>query len=61
MQAMLDGPRHTLDEVEARMRQKYGFPDLSYLTADELADQTEQTIAAMNPQVRAELEREGWP
>ncbi len=60
MQAMLDGPHHTLAEVEARMRQKYGFPDLSHLSDDELADQAEQTIAAMDPQVRAELEREGW-
>ena len=47
-------------EIEAKMRQKYGFPDLSHLTADELADQAEQTIAAMDPQVRAEAEREGW-
>lgn len=60
MQAMLDGPRHTLTEVEARMRQKHGFPDLSHLSDDELADQAEQAIAAMDPQVRAELEREGW-
>ena len=60
MQAMLDGPRHTLAEVEARMRQKHGFPDLSHLTNEELADQAEQTIAAMDPQVRAELEHEGW-
>ena len=60
MQAMLDGPRHTLAEVEARMRQKHGFPDLAHLTSEELADQAEQTVAAMDPQVRAELEREGW-
>ena len=60
MQAMLDGPRHTLAEVEARMRQKHGFPDLSHLTGDELADQAEQAIAAMDPLVRAEMEREGW-
>ena len=60
MQAMLDGPRHSLAEVEARMRQKHGFPDLSHLSDDELADQAEQAIAAMDPLVRAEMEREGW-
>ena len=32
MQAMLEGPRHTLAEVDARIRQKYGYPDLSHLT-----------------------------
>lgn len=60
MQAMLDGPRHTIAEVEARIRLKHNYPDLSHLTADELADQAEHTLAIMDPQVRAELEREGW-
>lgn len=60
MQAMLDGPRHTLAEVDGKLRQKLGYPDPSYLTPDELAEQAEQAIAAMDPQVRAELEREGW-
>lgn len=60
IQAMLDGPRHTLAEVEARIRRKYGYPDLSHLTPDELAEQAEQALAAMNPHTRAELEREGW-
>jgi hypothetical protein len=54
MQAMLDGPRHTLAEVHERMQRKYGYPDLSYLTTDELANEAERTIAAMDPQVRAE-------
>ncbi len=60
MQAMLDGPWHPVEESHARMRQKFGFPDLSHLTHEELADQAEAAIAAMDPEVRAELEREGW-
>lgn len=60
MQAMLDGPWHPVEESHARMRQKFGFPDLSHLTDEELADQAEAAIAAMDPEVRAELEREGW-
>ena len=60
MQAMLDGPRHTLAEGNARLQQRYGFPDLSHLSDDELADRAERTIAAIAPQVRAEAKREGW-
>ena len=60
MQAMLDGPRHTLTEVKAKSRRKHGYPDLSHLTRDQIAEQAEQAIAAMDPQARAELEREGW-
>ena len=59
MQAMLDGPRHTLAESHARMCLKHGFPDLSHLTRDELAEDAERIIAAMDPQVRSELEQEG--
>ncbi len=59
MQAMLDGPRHTLAESHARACLKHGFPDLSHLTRDELADDAERIIAAMDPQVRSELEQEG--
>lgn len=59
MQAMLDGPRHTLAESHEWMRLKYGFADLSHLTRDELADEAERTVAAMDPQARVELEREG--
>lgn len=59
MQAMLDGPRHTLAEVDARLRQKYGYPDLSHLTDDELADQAEATLAALPPEKVAEARRLG--
>lgn len=59
MQAMLDGPRHTLSEGSARLQQRYGFSDLSHLTHEQLAEKAEQVIAAMDPQVRAEMEREG--
>ena len=57
---MLDGPRHTLAEVEAKSRRKHSYPNLSNLTRDQITEQAEQAIAAMDPQVRAELEREGW-
>lgn len=60
MQAMLDGPWHPVEESHARMREKFGFPDLSHLTNEELEDQAEAAIAAMDPEVRAKLEREGW-
>ena len=60
MQAMLDGPHHTLSEVEARIGQKHGYPSLLHLTRDQLAEEAEQVVATMDPQVRTELEREGW-
>ena len=60
MQAMLDGSWHSAEEAHARVRQKFGFPDLSHLTDEELADQAEAAIAALAPEARAELEREGW-
>jgi len=59
MQAMLDGPRHSFEESHARMRQKFGFPDLSHLTADELADQAEATLAELPPEKIAEAQRLG--
>jgi hypothetical protein len=58
-QAILSGPRHTLEEVNARVREKYNFPDLSHMTREELADDAERIIAAMDPDVRAAMEREG--
>ena len=59
MQAMLDGPRHTLAESNERMRRKYGYPDVSHLTRDQLADEAERIVAAMAPAVREKMEREG--
>jgi len=59
MQAMLDGPRHTLAESDARMRLKYDIPSLSHLTRDEREAETERIIAAMAPSVREKMEREG--
>lgn len=38
MQAVLDGPRHTLAESTARLQQKHDCPDLSHLTDDALAE-----------------------
>lgn len=45
MQAMLDGPRHTLAESNARMRLKYDIPDLSHLTRGEREAEAERVIA----------------
>ena len=58
-QAMLDGPRHTPAEAEAKTRQKYGYSDLSHLTDDELLDQAEATLAALPPEKVAEARRLG--
>lgn len=60
MQAMIDGPWHTMAEVQERARLKYGYSDLSHMTREELADDAERIIAAMDPKVREEMEREGW-
>ena len=59
MQAMLDGPRHTPAEADERTRRKYGYPDFSNLTDDELADQAEATLAALPPEKVAEAQRLG--
>ncbi len=59
MQAMLDGPRSTHAEGNAKLQQKYGFPDLSHLTDDELADRTEATLATLPPENVAEARRLG--
>jgi len=59
MQAMLDGPWHPFEESHARMRQKFGFPDLSHLTDEELADQAEATLAELPPEKIAEAQRLG--
>jgi len=50
MQAMLDGPRHTLAESAARLQQKHDCPHLSHLTDDALADRTEATLATLPPE-----------
>ncbi len=59
MRAMLDGPRHTPAEAEERTRLKYGYPDFSRLTDDELADQAEATLAALPAEKVAEARRLG--
>jgi len=55
----LYGPGHSLEESSRRLREKYNVPDYSHLTEEELAEQSMRTIAAMTPEQRAELEREG--
>lgn len=59
-QAILNGPRRPLAESSAAFRLKYNIPDLSHLTHDEIADDAEHIVAALNPQIRAELEQDGW-
>lgn len=59
MQAMLDGPWHPAAEVNERIRSKYGYPDLSHMTTEELSEDAERALAAMNPAVREKMEREG--
>ena len=59
---MLDGPRHPFDPQAAyqRSRAQYGWTeDLSLLTADELADRAEATLAALPPERVAEARRRG--
>lgn len=58
-QAILNGPRHTLEESNERMRAKYDIPDLSHLTREEREADAERIVAALDPQVRAKMEREG--
>lgn len=59
MRAMLDGPHHTSAEADERLRRKYGCPDLSHLTADELADRAEATLAELPSEKVAEARRLG--
>ncbi len=54
---MLDGPRHTPAEAEERARRKHGYPDFTPLTAAELADQAEATLAALPAEKVAEARR----
>ena len=59
MRAMLDGPWHSIEESLERMRQKFGFPDLSHLTDEELADRAEATLAELPAEKIAEAQRLG--
>ena len=60
-QAILNGPRHAFDPEATyrKYREEYGLPDLSRLTGDALIEDTERLIAAMPPEKRAAMEREG--
>ncbi len=59
LRAMLDGPRHTPAEAEERTRRKYGYPDFTLLTAEELADQAEATLNTLPADKVAEARRLG--
>lgn len=59
--AALYGPAHRFDPVAIRKKyqEKYGTPDLSHLSKEELIEKAEETIAQMEPSKRAEMERLG--
>lgn len=59
MRVLLDGPRHAPAEGEERLGRKHGLPDLSNLTADELANRAEATLAGLPPEKVAEARRLG--
>lgn len=59
LRAMLDGPRHTPAEAEEWARRKHGYPDFTPLTAEELADQAEATLASLPAENVAEARRLG--
>lgn len=58
-QAILNGPRRLLAEADADFRNRHGLPAYSPQPSDELAEEAERLLAAMAPQVRAEMERQG--
>ncbi len=60
-QAILNGPSRLFDAEATyrRYKEKYGLPDLSHLAGEELIEDTERLIAAMPPEKRAAMEREG--
>jgi hypothetical protein len=58
-QALLTGPARPLEESFAATRAKYGIPDLSHLSREELAEQAEAILAALPPEKIAEAERLG--
>jgi len=63
-QAILSGPHRPFDPEATyqRYKEKYGWDDqgFSHLSGEELIEDTERLIAAMPPEKRATLEREGW-
>jgi len=60
-QAILNGPNRLFDAEATyrRYKEKYGWSDLSHLAGEELIEDTERLIAAMPPEKRAAMEREG--
>lgn len=58
-QALLTGPAKPIDESFAATRAKYGIPDLSHLSREELGEQAEAILAALPPEKIAEAERLG--
>lgn len=61
--AALHGPAHRFDPEALRKKyqEKYGVPDLSHLSKEELAEQAEETVSRMEPSRRAEMARLGLP
>lgn len=60
-QAILNGPSKPFDAEATyrRYKEKYGWADISHLSGEELIEDTERLIAALPPEKRAAMEREG--
>jgi hypothetical protein len=59
--AALHGPARRFNPAVIRKeyQEKYGVPDLSHLSREELAEQADEIIAQMEPSKRANMERLG--
>ena len=59
--ALLTGPAHPFDPdaIHQKYAAKYGLPDLSHLSREEITTQADETVANMDPATRAAMEREG--
>ena len=60
-QAILNGPTRPFDPEATyrKYKEKYDLPDLSHLSGAALIEDTERLIAALPPEKRAAMEREG--
>lgn len=60
-QAILNGPSRPFDAEATyrRYKEKYDLSDLSHLSGEALIEDTERLIAALPPEKRAAMEREG--
>ncbi len=61
IEAALHGPAHRFDPeaIRKKYREKYGTPDLSHLSREELEQYTEDALSRVDPKKLAEAERLG--